>query len=240
MSSVFTEKTNILFPSVINLTEGSEIMKKIKFGIGGLLMLAATIVSDSARVIIVYMLAAFLHEMGHILAAKLMKIEIKEIKFGFFGVRIITDERLTSYKRELLLASAGPAVNIAIFIALLLYFCVNGGEQRLFEAADVFLSGGAATYEGYFAFFALSSLVQAIFNLMPVNTFDGGRILYCAVAESISERAAAYALSVTTALSAFVLWTAAMYLMLRVSSGLGIFVFAACIFASAPKKGNSA
>ncbi len=210
-------------------------MKKIRLGIGGLLMIAATIISDSAEVIIVYLLAAFLHEIGHIIAAKLMKIEIKEIKLGFSGVRIVTDERLTSYKNELILAAAGPVVNIAVFYAVLLYFCAKGGAFRLFEAADVFLSGAETTLDGAFAFFALSSLIQAIFNLMPVSTFDGGRILYCGVAEKVSDRAAAHILSVTTAFSAFLLWTVAIYLMLKVSSGLGIFVFAACIFVGAAK-----
>lgn len=213
-------------------------MKKIRFGIGGFLMIAATIVSDSAEVIILYLLAAFLHEMGHILAARLMKIEVKEIKFGFSGVRIITEERLTSYKRELLLALAGPAVNIAVFLSVLLYFYINGREQRLFEAVEGFLSVSELTLDGGVAFLALASLIQAIFNLMPVNTFDGGRILYCVVAENVSERAAAHILTVTTAVSAFLLWTVALYLMLKVSNGLGIFVFAACIFASAAKGGE--
>ena len=211
-------------------------MKKVRFGIGGLLMIAATIISDSAEVIVIYLLAAILHEIGHIFAAKCMKIEIKEIKFGFSGVRIVTDERLTSYRRELLLAAAGPAVNIAVFLAASLFFCAKGGSSQLFEAAEIFLSDTEPKLEGGIAFLALSSLVQAIFNLMPVNTFDGGRILYCAIADNVSERAADHILSVTTAFSAFLLWTVALYLMLKVSSGLGIFVFAACIFASATIK----
>jgi hypothetical protein len=46
-------------------------------------MVAAMIISDRADIFLLYALSAFLHELGHISAAKLMKIEIKEIKFDF-------------------------------------------------------------------------------------------------------------------------------------------------------------
>jgi hypothetical protein len=35
---------------------------------------------------------------------------------------------------------------------------------------------------------------------------------------------------VSSAVAAFVLWTVSLYLMLKISAGLGIYVFAACIF----------
>ncbi len=196
-------------------------------------MLAATLISDSAKVLVIYMLAAFLHELGHLLAAKLQKIAVKEIKFGFSGVRIVTDERLTSYKNELILAVAGPMVNITVFFTVLMFFYPRGGIEALFNAAEAFLSLSETTVDGALGFLALSSLIQAIFNLMPVNTFDGGRILYCSIAQLADERIAAHVMSVTTAFSAFLLWTVALYLMLKVAAGLGIYVFAACIFASA-------
>lgn len=212
--------------------EGSDKMKKIKFGLGGLLMIAAMLISDSLRILGIYILAAILHELGHLFAAKSMKIEIKEIKFGFSGVRIVTDERLNSYKNEVMLAAAGPIVNIMIFLSVFAYFCLNGGGMGLFDIAEVFLSKSEFTTDGALGFLALSSLIQAIFNLMPVNTFDGGRILYCLIAQIVNEHVADHVLSVTTAFSAFILWTVALYLMLKVAAGLGIYVFAACIFAS--------
>ena len=206
-------------------------MKKIKFGMGGILMLAAMLISDRAVIIGVYMLAAALHEIGHLLAAKLLKIEIKEIKFGFSGVRIVTDARLTSYKREMLLASAGPCVNLAVLCAVCIAFIWSGmSAVDVLEAGERLLLGEIGIWE-LSGFLALSSLVQAIMNLLPVTSFDGGRIIYCAVAEKFSQSAAERILDVTSALSAVVLWALALYLMLRISAGLGIFVFSACIFA---------
>ena len=206
-------------------------MKKMRFGIGGMLMIAAMLVSDSFRVLGVYILAAILHEMGHILAAFALKIRIKEIILSFSGIRIVTDESLTSYRSELLLASAGPAVNIAIFFAVLCCFIPSGGFLQMMEAAGSFMAAETWNFYGAIGFFALSSAAQAAVNLLPVNSFDGGRIIYCIIARLLDERTASHILSVTTAVSAFLLWTIALYLMLRISAGLGIFVFAACIFA---------
>lgn len=207
-------------------------MKKVRFGMGGIMMIAALMISDRAAIIGIYMLAAAWHEIGHLIAAKLMKIDVEEIRFGFSGVRIVTDARLTSYKREIMLAFAGPLMNMLAFGAACVTFGASGrGIESLFECAASFLRGGADIW-GVVGFFALASLIQAIMNLLPVNTFDGGRMIYCFIAQRFSQYAAERVLSVLSAFSAFFLWTLALYLMLRISSGLGIFVFAACIFAS--------
>jgi membrane-associated protease RseP (regulator of RpoE activity) len=99
------------------------------------------------------------------------------------------------------------------------------------ESAEGFWRLQSASREGILGFFILSSLVQAVTNLMPVQSFDGGRILYCALARYVDSDTAERIVAAASALSAFVLWTVALYLMLRISSGLGIYVFAACIFA---------
>ena len=187
--------------------------------------------SDSAGVLIVYWLAALLHEMGHLVCAKVLKVGIKEIRFGFSGVRIVTDERLTSYKSEMLLAISGPFVNIAVFACVAMLFLIQKGDiNELFISANSFLSLQGRGRLGAIGFLALASIIQAILNLLPINTFDGGRVLYCAMAEVFSDRVAERVIELTTALSAFLMWMLALYLMLRVSNGLGIFVFAACVF----------
>ncbi len=207
-------------------------MKKIRFGVGGVLMMAAMLVSDSAIVIAVYLTAALWHEVGHILAAKILRIGIKEIKLGFSGARIVTDERLTSYKSELMLSLAGPLANILGCVAVIGVFCAFGGGIEVGEAyAESFLNSPRADFWGILAFFALSSVIQAILNLLPVKTFDGGRILYCAVANLCGERAGDRILTLTTAFSALILWIIALYLMIKIGGGLGIYVFAACVFA---------
>ena len=86
------------------------------------------------------------------------------------------------------------------------------------------------TCAGVFGFVALASLLQACINLLPVRTFDGGRIMYCFIALTLGERIAERVLDILSAFSAFILWVAALYLMLKISSGLGIYTFSACLF----------
>ena len=231
MSRVFAEKTNILFKPFIKYNNaGVSGVKKVYFGIGGVLMIAATLVSDSAAVIAVYAAAAALHEGGHLLAARIMGIAVDEIRFGFSGVRIVTGERLLSYKKEFLLAFCGPLINLTVFFAILAYFLLRGEFGEAYAATEKFFLFGEPTCKGVFGFLALSSLLQAAMNLLPIKSFDGGRMLYCLTARFLGIGAAEITVTVLSALCALFLWTLALYLMLRVAGGLGIFVFAACIF----------
>ena len=219
----------------IVLIRGS-LVKRIKVSVGAILMLASMMISDRTEIFILYIFSATLHECGHLLAAMLLKIRIKEIKFEFSGVRICTDEALSSYKGEFLLAAAGPFVNLICLTISVAYFSllgINVEEASLFTEA--FLFDGGYTTVGAVGFFALSALLQGGINLLPVASFDGGRMLYCIVAMFFSEKAAQRLLNLFSSLCALVLWIVALYLLIRIGSGLGIYVFATCLFALTAK-----
>ena len=203
--------------------------KKIRLGATSALMVSAMLISDSAAVIAVYFLAAVWHELGHWLAARRLGVGIKEIRFDYSGVRMVTDDVLTSYRQEAILAAAGPLFNL-LAVALVTLICGLVGEKELFLTAESFLVGDDTCFSGGFAFFALASLTQAVTNLLPVGDFDGGRILFCLLAPPLGEKWARRLCGIASAVSAFVLWTVALYLMLRVSAGLGVYAFAACVF----------
>ena len=211
-------------------------MKKVKFGMGGILMLSTMIVSDSAEVFVIYLLAALFHEVGHLLTAKLLGIGIKEIRFEFSGVRICTEEGLISYAQEFLLAFAGPLFNLIGIGGVFLCGGIYGmTPAKLLIHGSSLLYGENGGGWGILGLFALSSAMQAMTNLMPVKSFDGGRMLYSALAVSMGDRIAERVLTVASTAAIFTLWTVALYLMLRISSGLGIYVFAACMFFSLQK-----
>ena len=215
-------------------------MRKIRYGLGGILLFLAVMICNGVKPFFIYALAALLHEAGHILAAKMQKIKLKEIKFGIFGAKIETDERLISYKSEFFLALAGPLANL---VAAAIIFAVSRASEvsvlGLFEKTSGLLESGQSDAWGYLGFFAVSSLVHAVTNLVPIEKLDGGRVLYCAVAAISNERFAERVLSVTTAISLFAIWTMALYLMLKISSGIGIYASAFCIFLTTLKKDNS-
>lgn len=211
-------------------------MRKIKVGLGGVVMLAAMLISDSGRVVAVYLLAALLHEIGHLLAAKALNMGIGEIRFELTGVRICPDGGIGSYTEEIILAGAGPLFSLLSAGAVMLSVLAGGHSvTELFQAAEQFWQHGDYARDsaiGICGFFFLSSLLQAATNLLPITGFDGGRMLYSLLARFVSLGAAERVLNITSALSAFVLWTVALYLMLKISAGLGIYVFAFTVFAS--------
>lgn len=214
-------------------------MKKVKLGLGAILMAVAMLISDRADIILLYALSAALHECGHLLAAKLLGVKVREIRFEFSGVRICTEEGITSYKNEFLLAAAGPFVNLAVITLAIAVFSVFRVSPNEAEAlCEKLLFNGEYSHFGALGFVALSSLLQGGINLLPIRTFDGGRMTYCLCASLFGERRAENILDVFSALSAFILWTIALYLMLKISSGLGIYVFSLCLFLSTFEKGN--
>lgn len=206
-------------------------MRRIIYACGGILLIAAMMLGSGAVPMAIYALAALLHEAGHILAAKLQGINIKRISLGVLGLKIETDERLFSYKSELILALSGPLANLASLAVILVIARACGVPiPNLIERSAQMLQTGHSEAWGYVGFFALSSLIHAATNLMPIKSFDGGRATRCAAALLFGERAAEIILTVTSVSLLFAIWSIALYLMLKISSGIGIYAFVLSVF----------
>ncbi len=111
-----------------------------------------------------------LHEFGHVLAARRYGIGTHDVTMLPIG-GVARLERLPDDPRqELVVALAGPAVNVAIAALLSLVFFVAFGILPGFGAA---VPGGAAlTLMQLIAV----NLVLVIFNLLPAFPMDGGRV----------------------------------------------------------------
>lgn len=199
-------------------------------------MATVMIMTDRADILLIFYFSALLHEMGHLIAAKLLGIHIKEIRIDFSGARICTEDHLFSYKKEIWLSISGPLVNFLCFTACIAVF-INWGisPEELSAQICAFLFDGEQSCVGCIGFFALSSFLQGAVNLLPIRTLDGGRMLYCTIAIIFNASVAEKIMDVFSSLSALVLWIAALYLMLRLSKGLGIYVFSACLFLSSAR-----
>ncbi|CAN5730702.1 site-2 protease family protein [soil metagenome] len=108
-----------------------------------------------------------LHELGHALAAKKYGVHTRDITlYPIGGVAML--EGRPNARQELVIALAGPLVNVVIAVALAVGLVLRHGTIPLDPQlrTDTFLST-----------LFLANVTLAVFNLIPAFPMDGGRVL---------------------------------------------------------------
>ena len=182
---------------------------KIKISPSLPLFLLSIALSKDVTTMLIPIAAAFIHECGHLIAARGLNIPIKAMRLGIFGAAIDTDMLRCSYGKEIILSLCGPLANI--ISAFVVYFCFGVAHRHsvLFITASVFL---------------------AALNLLPAGSFDGGRIFSSFLYMHISP---CYAARISEAVSFLVfltLWTASVYFILKTGAYLSLFIFSWSLF----------
>ena len=130
---------------------------------------------------VVFTLALFgsvvLHELGHALAARRVGVPTRDITLLPIGGVARLESIPENPKHELLVAVAGPAVTVAI--ALALYLALRAAGLSVLPGAGVAetASGGA-----FVAQLMWVNITLLVFNLLPAFPMDGGRVLRAALA----------------------------------------------------------
>ena len=187
---------------------------KIKIAIPSLIIIAALIFSGDTLPLLAVFSAAALHELGHILAAKALGIKFSEFTLSLLGARLNTESKLISYGSEIILAAAGPAVNLFCFAAFLPQ-ALNANE------------GSGA----FFSYFTAASLLLGFLNLLPIISFDGGRIVCSSISFFADSYTASKVLKILSFFCLFMLWGSSVYLLIKASASLSLFVFSVSLFA---------
>ena len=133
-------------------------------------------VAFGAGLIVLLFACVTLHEFGHAIAAQHYGIPVKEIVLLPIGGIAVLGRAARDPMQELVIAAAGPAVNVAI-IALLAPLLYVIGEPL--SAAPALLRPGGATPSLTEALHWLlgANISLVLFNLIPAFPLDGGRIL---------------------------------------------------------------
>jgi stage IV sporulation protein FB len=125
---------------------------------------------DAIAFLLAIFLCVVLHEYGHVLMAKRFGIATRDITLLPIG-GVATIERMPENPgQELLVALAGPAVNLVIAVALIGLFGVTSDPGVVAESLhkpDIDLVTRLA----------FANLMLAVFNLIPAFPMDGGRVL---------------------------------------------------------------
>ena len=123
-------------------------------------------ISKQIEIYIIMIIFAFLHEIGHLIAGIILGLKPEKIEIIPVGLTVsfkVDIEGINKKKgngnmfiiKEIIVAIAGPIVNLLIFIITLL------NEEK--------------TYSNNLIMY--SNLLIFIFNLIPIYPLDGGRIL---------------------------------------------------------------
>ena len=124
-------------------------------------VLAAFVALSSPVLLGALLAAAVLHEWGHMAALHHFGGRISHLHISPFGAEmILNDTARLSYGAEMLVTLAGPVVNLVLAVVLAL-------PGRYWEGIYVF---------------AGAQLVLGLFNLIPAQPLDGGRLLWLMVA----------------------------------------------------------
>lgn len=111
-------------------------------------LLSLVLLLDKSGKVAMCIMSAFIHECGHITALMINRVKIKSIRLRTFDILIDASKR-ESFLCDFTVTLFGPVFNL---IFALIFFKV------------------------YYPFF-VSNVVLAVFNLLPLETFDGGHAL---------------------------------------------------------------
>ncbi len=155
---------------------------------------------DTPRIAVMTLIAALLHEMGHLYAGMLILKKETSLPHGVLsGFRIRS--RQMSYREELIFAAFGPLANLTVFIISALFH----KNELIFE-------------------FGLINLMTALSNLLPISGYDGYRIICSAVSARVREPSGVLKLLWWCSFSLSSLFSLlSLYVMLKIGEGYWMF-----------------
>jgi Zn-dependent protease len=110
-----------------------------------------------------------LHEYGHALTARRFGIGTRHITLLPIGGVALLERMPSEPREEVIVALAGPAVNVAIAAAVGLAIVATGRPGSLFELGLV--------QSDFLRSVLLANVMLAAFNMIPAFPMDGGRVL---------------------------------------------------------------
>ena len=124
--------------------------------------------------IIALFLCVVLHEYGHAIAAKRYGVQTKDIILSPIGGVARLEVLPEKPVQELIIALAGPAVNVIIAVLLTIGFLISSVDPLEALNYDILGIDGP---KDFFVFLLVLNIMLFVFNLIPAFPMDGGRVL---------------------------------------------------------------
>ncbi len=111
----------------------------------------------------------FVHEMGHVAAAKGLGWSVKEVQLlPFGGVAVVDEPGSIPAREEIIVALAGPLQN-----------AVMAGAASVLHRFGVW-------DDGWGQYFIQANVLIGLFNLLPILPLDGGRVMQALLSYALS------------------------------------------------------
>ena len=172
----------------------------------GLLFPALFTLLNGVRDSLPFLLAALLHESGHLLACRLLRVPIRFFRPTAAGAVIGYDPSTVSYNREAMVAAAGPLANLAGFLSCFPGECSRGR-----------------------ALFGVACLSLAVFNTLPIRHLDGGVILRDLLFSLLGPVRGEITGEKISRICTVCLWTCAVAVQIRCGGNLSLLFISVCL-----------
>lgn len=130
---------------------------------------------------VVFVLALFacvvLHEFGHALTARRFNIQTQRITLLPIGGLAMLEKMPEDPRQELLVALAGPAVNVVIAMLITAYLILSGQDVQAVMAPLLKDLSQIDLSKNFLPSLLFINVVLFAFNLIPAFPMDGGRVL---------------------------------------------------------------
>lgn len=131
-------------------------------------LISSFIIIESSNVLVWGLSSALLHELGHILVMILVGHKPSKITFNVFDIDIKDNSRNNrDYKEDIFILLGGPTANFLIVAVLWVLYVNCKNEDILILITE--------------------NLFLGIFNIMPIESLDGGQILYIYLSNKLQQ-----------------------------------------------------
>ena len=148
------------------------------FGVWSWLQGGPSAAVDSVVFVVLLFGCVVLHEFGHVFAARRYGISTPDVTVLPIGGLARLERMPEKPGEEIVVAIAGPLVNVAIALVL---FVILGFKFNLSDMAEIEKASSSLT-----ARLAAANVALVIFNLIPAFPMDGGRVLRALLATRFS------------------------------------------------------
>lgn len=185
---------------------------KIRISFLFIALISTFVLIESSKMMVYGLSAALIHELGHILVMIFVGSKPSEIAFGVFDVNIKDyDRNKRNYVQDIFILIGGPLANLfGVGILYLLHYLMGNQNTVLSISENLFL---------------------CVFNLLPIESLDGGQILYIFLSSKFDEHKSVVILKFVSFVILFPLAIIGFYILLKSKNNFSLLLISCYLIA---------